>query len=123
MYEIYKEKMFSAAHRLLGQGGNCENLHGHNWVVRAYLEASELNELGMVLDFGRLDEALEKILGALDHRELNRTPPFDELNPTAEAIARHIHDRLADFFRDADLRVSRVSVWETPGACATYRDG
>ena len=30
---------FSAGHRLLGHGGKCENLHGHNYCVEFHVAA------------------------------------------------------------------------------------
>ena len=38
MFEIKKQMTFSAAHHLLNYDGECENQHGHNWLVEAYVK-------------------------------------------------------------------------------------
>ncbi len=120
MYEIYKETTFSGAHRLREYKGRCESLHGHNWRVRAFVAAEELDSLGMVIDFKVLNEALEEIAGRLDHVYLNETPPFDRLNPSAENMARWFYDELAARVNDSRVRVSRVMIWESEASCAIY---
>ena len=48
------------------------------------------------------------------------SPPFDELTPTAENLARVIYERLAETV-DPRVRVLEVAVWESPIAKLTYR--
>ena len=38
MFEIKKQMYFSAAHHLLNYDGECENQHGHNWLVEVYVK-------------------------------------------------------------------------------------
>jgi 6-pyruvoyltetrahydropterin/6-carboxytetrahydropterin synthase len=71
MYEISVESSFSAAHRLKNYQGPCENLHGHNWLVRATVRSEGLNASGLGIDFKVLKERLREILAELDHRDLN----------------------------------------------------
>jgi len=119
MYELAVEAEFAAAHRLNGYKGACERLHGHNWRVVAVVRSTELNELGMVLDFKDLRAHLEAVLDRLDHMYLNDVPPFDEENPTTECIARHVAEALAGRLTEP-VEVDRVQVWESQGSCATY---
>jgi len=121
MYEVYKEKSFSGAHHLRGYEGKCEAVHGHNWKVRAFVGASQLDSLGMVVDFKKLKQALGEVSDILDHKDLNATPPFDEINPSAENIAKFLFDELSGRLNDERVRVTAVSVWESERACATYR--
>lgn len=90
MYTISKDFSFAAAHAIRGHTGGCENLHGHNYRVRVHLRARHLDGLGMVLDFARLKAIMQEVLGPFDHRVLNEVPPFDDLNTTAELLARHV---------------------------------
>ncbi len=122
MYYIYKELSFSSAHRLREYHGKCENLHGHNWKVRAYLKAEELNNLGMVEDFSILKTALGEIVDKLDHQFLNDLPPFDRLQPSAENIARYVFDELKKRFNGPRVFVHKVLVWESEGSCAIYEE-
>ena len=51
-YSVCKTLTFEAAHRLLKDySGKCSNNHGHSWVVDIEVEAEQLDEKGMVVDF------------------------------------------------------------------------
>jgi 6-pyruvoyltetrahydropterin/6-carboxytetrahydropterin synthase len=120
MYEISSQTSFSAAHHLSDYNGPCENVHGHNWLVRACVRCNELDATGIGIDFKSLRQLLEKSVADLDHADLNEV--FDPLNmnPSSENIARHIFQRLDDLIAAPGCRVSRVEVSETPGNTATY---
>lgn len=119
MYEIIVHKTFSAAHTL-DIGEEHEQLHGHNFKVEAAIASEELNTDGLVLDFRVLKRWLNAILEELDHTFLNKLTPFRDTSPTAEHIARFIHDRLEENAAPLGLVVSHVSVWESEGSKATY---
>lgn len=125
VFEISKEFLFSAAHQIRMHGGKCERLHGHNWRVRVHVRASELNRIGMVIDFADLQKLVADVGQRFDHQNVNEIPPFDVLNTTAELIARFFHDemnaRLADLEKGR-VRVSKVDVWENEGSLAVYRE-
>jgi len=42
VYEIYVKDHFAAAHSLKGYDGNCSRIHGHNWIVEAYIQCTKL---------------------------------------------------------------------------------
>ena len=92
VYEISKDFMFSAAHQIRFHPGKCERLHGHNWRIRLHARASRLNHLSMVVDFADLQRIVADIGSRFDHRNVNEIPPFDEVNTTAENIARFFYD-------------------------------
>jgi len=83
------------------------------------VRSTELNDLGMVLDFKDLRAHVEAVLDRLDHTYLNEVPPFDEQNPTTERIARHVAEALAERLT-GPVAVDRVQVWESQGSYATY---
>src|ERR671910_2525738 len=90
-FEVMIERNFSSAHQLRGYKGKCENLHGHNYRVEIYARGSELNNIGLLVDFVELKAAADEVVQYLDHRNINELPPFDaELNPSAENLARYI---------------------------------
>jgi 6-pyruvoyltetrahydropterin/6-carboxytetrahydropterin synthase len=119
MYELHVVSNFSAAHRLRGYKGKCENLHGHNWRVEVVVGAEELDKLGMVVDFKVVKQRLTQVLDKYDHRFLNRLPAFRRSNPTTENIAREISEQLTGRL-PAKVRVKNVTVWEAPGCSASY---
>jgi 6-pyruvoyltetrahydropterin/6-carboxytetrahydropterin synthase len=119
MYEVTIQQHFDAAHALRGYAGRCENLHGHRYEVAVCLASEELNDIGLAYDFTELKAVLQRrVISRLDHVNLNETPPFDEVNPSAENIARFTYDQLAEALPRAQLRWVRV--WESPDAWATY---
>jgi 6-pyruvoyltetrahydropterin/6-carboxytetrahydropterin synthase len=124
VYEISKDFVFSAAHQIRFHGGKCERLHGHNWRVRVHVRASELNRIGMVVDFADLQAMVAEIGSRFDHRNVNEVPPFDEVNTTAELIARFFFVEAARrLASEGDrVKVSRVEVWENEGSLAVYRE-
>jgi 6-pyruvoyltetrahydropterin/6-carboxytetrahydropterin synthase len=120
MYELTTEASFSAAHHLRNYDGPCENVHGHNWLVRITVQCEELNEIGIGVDFGILRQKLREVVGQLDHSDLNAI--FDEHhgNPSSELIARHIFYCMKLALAVLPCTVHRVEVFETPGNSATY---
>jgi len=118
MYRVRVIQSFSGAHNLRNYHGKCENLHGHNWKVEAYLKGSELNETEMLVDFTALKTTLKEILEDLDHKYLNEQVGFFETNnTTSENIAFYIYSRLKEVFGNM---TDRVIVWETEFQCAEY---
>ena len=123
-FEVMIERNFSSAHQLRGYKGKCENLHGHNYRVEIYARGSELDNIGLLVDFGELKEAADEVVAYLDHRNINELPPFDEeLNPSAENLARYILERVASRVGDDRVSVYKVRCFETPTSVATYQVG
>jgi 6-pyruvoyltetrahydropterin/6-carboxytetrahydropterin synthase len=130
---------FCAGHRLVQHGGKCENLHGHNYWAEIAVSANETDAVGRVVDFAELkrlfkgwidehwdhgfivfaddQQAIDAIRSVTPHK-LYLLPA----NPTAENIARHllvdIGPRLLASLPDYNLRIRRVTIWETEDAWA-----
>ncbi|WJW76229.1 6-carboxytetrahydropterin synthase QueD [Thiohalobacter sp. IOR34] len=113
---------FAAAHTLRGYPGACARMHGHNWKVEVEVEARQLDEIGMGLDFKLIKRSANDIAGRLDHQYLNELPPFDATNPTAENIAAYFYRELAQILNDDRVRVRSVTLWETDRACVRYTE-
>jgi 6-pyruvoyltetrahydropterin/6-carboxytetrahydropterin synthase len=120
MFEISQETTVAAAHQLRFAPGEGERLHGHNWRIKAVLQASELDGRGFVVDFNEIGAALRALVEPYEHVFLNEVAPFDDLNPTAENLARVVADNLAAKVDDGRVRVVRVEVWENDTCGATY---
>lgn len=137
MYELSTEYWFDSAHFLTDYNGKCENLHGHQWRVAAYVRASELGVSGtekdMVVDFATLKRIVREECDALDHtflvEEGSLAPAtMDALaaegfsltvlpfRTTSENLARYLFERLAA----RGLPVSRVDCNETPNNRASF---
>jgi len=121
VFRISKDFTFSAGHAIRGHTGGCENLHGHNYRVRIHLGTSELDDLGMVMDFADLKAMAAEILGPFDHQVINEIPPFDERNTTAELISEYVFrevERRLD--SDARVDVTGVEVWANDNSRAVF---
>ena len=120
MFEISRERVFSASHQLRGYEGRCERLHGHNWKVRVHLASQNLDERGMVIDFHDLDEMMTKALEPFEHRHITEVPPFDELNPSAENLALIIGQSVTKQLMNTGVKVVCCDVWENDLSRARY---
>lgn len=113
---------FASAHTLRGYPGACARMHGHNWKVETEVLATELDEVGMGVDFKVIKQATRDIAGQLDHRYLNELEPFTRINPTAENIAAYFFRELSSQLNSPRLRVQAVTLWETERACVRYAE-
>ncbi len=121
MYELGVERTFSAAHQLRGYKGKCESLHGHTYKVEVVVTATELNDIGLAIDFKDLKRIIDDMLETYDHHLINEIPPFDKINPSAENIARVFYETISEQLPDhAGLKA--VKVWESENSWATYSE-
>ena len=123
MFDIFVKTHFSAGHHLRDYPGNCEKPHGHNWEVKVTVRATELDALGMGVDFRTVKDAVAKVMADLDHRDLNEHPNFLTQNPSSENLAVHIFNSLKKPLQHERYQIYAVMVGETPGTGVTYREG
>ena len=123
MFEVAVEETFAAGHALRGYKGKCENVHGHNYKVRVVLAGEKLDQTGLVYDFVELKQRMAEVIRRLDHQFLNDLPPFTEVNPSAENIARYFYEELSQRLASAanGARLREVTVFESETTAATYR--
>ncbi len=129
MFEVRVEADFAAAHFLQDYHGKCENLHGHNYKVYAHAKGDELDNGGMLLDFGVLKNSLRNVCKILDHTNLNDLEEngksvFNQ-NPSAERIAKFIFDKVKEDLSNSGWNkhseyLYAVDVFETPTSRARY---
>lgn len=123
-YLLSAEAVFSAAHRLPGVD-MCDRLHGHNWRVRLTVRVDEsaLDDQGMGVDFRAIETAVQDAVNDFEHRHLNELPDFREQPPTAERIAKVIHQRAGARLAGLEDRatIEQVEVWEMPEYRVIYR--
>jgi 6-pyruvoyltetrahydropterin/6-carboxytetrahydropterin synthase len=123
MYSVRVEADFAAAHFLSHYHGKCENLHGHNYRVRAWARGEALSEGGMLTDFGVLKKALREACASLDHTNLNDKAVFAN-DPSAERIANYIFEQMKSLLPpEAAVLLRAVDVYETPTSMARYKPG
>ncbi|MCP4137160.1 MAG: 6-carboxytetrahydropterin synthase QueD [bacterium] len=122
MYILTIEDHFASAHQLRGYQGKCENLHGHNWKVVLSVKGTKLDPIGLLIDFKDLKTILKSTLDELDHKNINETPPFTDINPSSENIAQYLSEKIGKIF-SADyphVEIESVTVWESHTARCKY---
>jgi 6-pyruvoyltetrahydropterin/6-carboxytetrahydropterin synthase len=120
MFEVSVDHMFAAGHALRNYKGTCENVHGHNYKVRVTVAGNQLDSSGLLVDFVDMRAAIRAVIDRLDHRFLNDLPPFDQLNPSAENLAKYLCDEITPELHDQRVHIKAVTIWETDLTSATY---
>jgi len=135
MYTDRIELLFDAGHRLLKYKGKCESPHGHTFKAEIMLSSDKIDEMGFVVDFVELrnkvgewvdanwDHAFlvnkqdEELLHALNLLTDKKVFMFDNENPTAEVMAKHLYSYVRKIYGGL---VSKVRIWESPNQYAEY---
>lgn len=120
-------------HSLYEHAGACAHLHGHNYVALVTFDAKELDQQGMVVDFGVVKTLVSEIIGQeLDHRFLvyqmdPRTESLQRIdpkvravpfNPTAENIAAYLKKLILSKWDNQLVSVAKIQLWETSNCYA-----
>ena len=116
MFELKTQMYFSAAHHLLNYNGACENMHGHNWLVEAYVRGTKLDKSNILVDYKVIKRALKEIIDYLDHKDINELPEFKGISPSSEVLAKFIYNKM----KEKISLTYKVSIWETSTSCASY---
>lgn len=117
MFEVSVSGRFTARHRLRLADGTLEPLHEHNWQVTATVTGPQLDEAGLLLDFGQFKPRLDALLATLFDRNLNKLDALAGQNPSAENVAAYIAEQLGQDLPDG-VRLRCVEVGEAPGCAA-----
>jgi len=110
--------------RIYGKCAN-PNGHGHDYGLEVTVAGPVDPVSGFVVSPAALDRVVEeRVLARLAHRMLNDEPLFAERVPTAENIARVVHEELeAPVAALGPARLFRVRVVETPNNHFDYGGG
>lgn len=130
--EAVRKIHFSAGHRVYGHESKCSNLHGHNYILWVHAVASELDDLGRVIDFSVLKEKIDSwIQLQWDHTFLvyendsellamnsliKKNKPWFvcPFNPTAENLAKFLlQEVIPDLLAGTGVLVTKLVLYET----------
>jgi 6-pyruvoyltetrahydropterin/6-carboxytetrahydropterin synthase len=143
MYRIEIRHHIETAHRFFHAiaSPKCRSIHGHSWLITLSLTAAELDDQGMVIEFGDLKQRWRTWLDThLDHGILlNRKDPMvqairqvDEevrifllpTDPTTETLAEFLFQQADHMLKEGGwsdrVQVERVHVQETQVNSAAY---
>ncbi len=143
--KIYKTVEWDMGHRIPNHRSQCKNLHGHRYRLEVCLEGKLIDKKSsssedMVMDFGGIKKILNKeVVEVCDHAFMfwkkdkimadffKTNPSMKHLPvsfvPTAERTAQWVFKKLKTRFKDeygTGLKLSEVTVWETPSSRASY---
>jgi 6-pyruvoyltetrahydropterin/6-carboxytetrahydropterin synthase len=118
--DIFIKTHFSGGHHLRAYPGNCENPHGHNWKVKVTVRATQLDHLGMGIDFKQLKQTVNKVVDELDHHDLNEHPAFRDKNPSSEHISMFLFHSLKEPLHTDRYDLYSVEVRETDSSGVVY---
>ena len=134
LVECTRRIEFDAGHRVIGHKNKCKYLHGHRYVLEITAQARELDELGMVVDFGELKAIMKEWIDTnFDHNLILSKDDYNlgqniaqtteqsiyyiDSNPTAENIALHLKlDIIPMLFKNKTFDIVKVKLFETPNA-------
>lgn len=122
-FMIRVEARFEAAHNLREYKGAPEPLHGHSWKIEAKFKCKQLDHEHIGIDYVHVEKAIRELAQRFDHRYINEIPPFDQLNPTSENMARWFFEQMNRPEIKQDAELSEVVVWEGPQAYVSYSKG
>jgi 6-pyruvoyltetrahydropterin/6-carboxytetrahydropterin synthase len=123
LYRLRITDDFSSSHQLRHYQGKCEELHGHNFLVRVEIQGSSLDpKTGILMDFKELKKQVKTVLQTLDHRHLNELDPFVQENPSSENLAKYIYTQLKSLLNDYPVQLKEVSVAEKESSEAIYSE-
>lgn len=151
LYRVTKDLQdFALAHRLgKGYPNKCKNLHGHNYSVQVSLEAEQLDQFDMAIDFGDIKRAFNGwVQDNWDHacmvnqedtsllnfltseKQRMFIVPEKNKNSTAEWMSRFLFEtfdqllhqlkEVTPLFNHRGLQLVEVRVWETKDSFATW---
>ena len=121
-YQLKVVTDFASAHTLRDYPGACSRMHGHNWKVELEAVATQLDDIGMGVDFKVMKQAAREVSAELDHQYLNELEPFKEINPTAENIAAYMYKQISVRINSETIKVTALTLWETERACVRYSE-
>lgn len=129
---IIRKEHFNAAHRLHNSNwsdernreifGKCNNpnYHGHNYELEVKVIGDVDPETGYVMDIKTLKDLIRhNVTDVYDHKNLNLdVEDFENVNPTAENIARIIYEKLRKELSD-QLEL-KITLYETARNIVEY---
>lgn len=131
-FECTRRIEFDTAHRVVGHQFKCKYLHGHRYVLEITARAEQLDDVGMVVDFGELKRIMkgwidenfdhntilwekDRQLGEYISSHTGQNVYYLQQNPTAENIAIHLkNDIIPMLFTKNSFEIVTVKLYETP---------
>jgi 6-pyruvoyltetrahydropterin/6-carboxytetrahydropterin synthase len=121
MFIISVERRFRASHQLILPDGSKEPVHNHDWVVAAKVGCEKLNNMGVVMNFQKLQAMIDEIVAGFNNKALETVGYFKQNNPSAENVSKYRYEQLRMELPEG-VKLQSVRVVEEPGCSATYQE-
>ena len=130
---------FDAGHRVMHHESKCRHPHGHRYVAEITAAASDLDDLGRVVDFGVIKAIVGQwIDDSWDHATIVNMEDDDFIrflddneykayamkgNPTAENMVKLLFKTANSLLLGKCVKVVHVRLYETPNCWADFSEG
>ncbi len=118
-YEIGVDVFFNGRH-YVEKDGEQGHVHMHSWRAQAILLGESYNDVGTVVGTEGVKEIIVSLVSQYNESLLNKVPPFDEIMPTSNNIARVIYEYVMNELEDSELDLKAVRLWESPTSYVEY---
>ena len=124
-FQIRIDGRFESSHFLYRYfpDGSDEPMHGHSWQVEVFLarKDGQTGSDGIALDFLSARKRLDEMIVRLEHVCINNLEEFQNINPTAENIARWFYRGLQERLMEEGGVVREIRVHEGPSNYAIFK--
>ena len=100
--------------------GPASNMHGATYIVTATFKSKTLNDKNVVIDIGKAQEIVNKVLEQLSYKNLDELPQFHGILTTTEFLASYIHQKVREGI-GGSIKL-RIELDESHIAAAAYED-
>jgi 6-pyruvoyltetrahydropterin/6-carboxytetrahydropterin synthase len=120
-FDLTLDTFFNASH-FVTMAGTTGPEHEHSYRLRVRCISQGLApDDQVVVGFRELRVAVQLVAAAYNGRRLNDLPSFQRLQPTTENLAAVLFQQVRRALGEYQLRLTGVTVWESPTESATYR--
>ena len=122
MFAVGVRHRLRALHSLEAQGGSEAFPHAHDYLVEWSCSAGSLDARGYAVDIAEMRAFLAGLCGRLEGADLNGLAFFAARPPSVENLALFVASELRGCASSAPLAASRVTVWESDDAWASWSE-
>jgi len=120
-YELILDQFFQASHYVTIEG-RTGPVHTHSYRLEVRCRSRMLlPDNHVVVGYRTLRERIKQVVQVYNHTLLNELPPFQELQPTTEALIGVIAQQIQRMLADLPIEPVSLTLWESPDEGLRYR--
>lgn len=110
MQTYYKMKFYLNGSHALESAELQAAKHYHTWELSCELTPLQQK----IVKFGEIEQCINTFLAEWHESYLNLKPPFNEITPTLENVAKHFFAALSNCLVQIDVKLLRLEIGESP---------